>query len=100
MPVIVRLAGGVSVTVTVPLDGSLLTFETTSEYVPAPPWTKLPVWLFAIARSGKLWAGVMLVTSLASSFAVFVSPPPATDALFVTTRARRRRRRRRTVMSG
>ena len=80
----VRLAGGVSVTVTVPLDGSLPTFETTSAYVPVPPWTKLPVWLFAIARSGRIGAGVMLVTSLASSFAVFVSPPPATEAWFVT----------------
>ena len=40
IPVIVRSAGGLSTTVTVPYDGSAPPFETVTVYEPVPPWTK------------------------------------------------------------
>ena len=49
--VIVRSVGGVSVTVTVPLDGKFPTFSTVTVYVTVCPGTAMPLCLFAIVRS-------------------------------------------------
>src|SRR5947209_7131409 len=43
---------------------------------------KLPLWVIAIVKSAA--GGVIVVTSLAVSLAVLISPPPETVAVFVT----------------
>src|SRR2546427_177518 len=80
--VAVKPAGNVSVIVTVPEVAVPPLSATAIVYVaPLWPWTKLPEWLLVMVRSG---GGLMLVTSLAVSLAVLVSPPPETVAALVT----------------
>src|SRR5437773_11423507 len=80
--VAVRPTGSVSVIVIVPLVGLPPLLVTTMLYVaPVCPTLKLPLWLLLMVRSG----GVLIVVRLlAVLFAVFVSPPPETVAVFVT----------------
>ena len=88
--VIVRPEGGVSVTVTKPLDGKVPTFATVTVYVTVCPATAMfGVCDFAIARSVALTGGVvvMVVGSVAVLLPVFVSPPPDTTAVFGTVPA-------------
>ena len=85
--VIVRPAGGVSVTVTVPLDGELPTFETVTAYVTVCPGLAMSgVCTFARVRSLAPTGGaaVMIVGSVAVLLDVFESPPPDTTATFET----------------
>jgi hypothetical protein len=84
--VAVRPVGSVSVTVTVPALDPVPEFPTKMVYAPVPPRVTLPVWLFAIVKSGSK-ALTVVVRSAALSFDVFVSPPPATATVFVTLEA-------------
>ena len=81
----VKLAGKVSVMVTVPEVAEPPLFVTVIVYA-APVWpcVKFPEWLLLIVRSGGALDALIVVTSVAVSFAVFVSPPPDTVAAFVT----------------
>ena len=100
--VIVRPAGGVSVTVTGPLDGEAPTFVTVTVYVTVCPGTALlGLCTFAMARSLPDAGEVMVVGSDAVLLVGFESPPPDTNALFVIVPAPRRRPTLAvTVMSG
>ena len=83
--VIVRPVGGVSVTVTVPLDGEVPTFvdrHGVRDGLPGNGDARLCV--FAIVRSLPDAGEVMTVGSVAVLLPVFVSPPPDTTAVFVT----------------
>jgi len=83
--VAVRPAGSVSVTVTAPLVAANPELLAVIEYVaPVCPWVKLPVCDFEIVMSGNC---VTLVTSLAESFVVMISPPPETATELVTLEA-------------
>ena len=83
--VIVRPAGGVSVTVTGPLDGELPTFETVTVNVTVSPGTAmLGLCVFAIVRSVPDGGAVMIVGSEAVLLAGLESPPPETTAVFVS----------------
>ena len=81
----VRPVGGVSVTVTGPLDAEAPTFLTVTVYVTVCPGTAvLGLCTFAIVRSLPDAGAVMTVGSDAVLLAVFESPPPDTTAVFVT----------------
>ena len=83
--VIVRPAGGVSVTVTVPLDGELPTFNTVTKYANVCPTTTVfGLCVFAMVRSIPAAGAAMIVGSVASLLVEFESPPPDTSAVFVT----------------
>ena len=84
--VIVRPAGGVSVTVTVPLEGEAPTFSTVMEYVNVCPGTTVSgLCLFVMVKSIPAAGAAMRVGSSAVLLVVFESPPPETTAVFVTT---------------
>ena len=88
--VIVRPAGGVSVTVTGPLDGEFPTFVTVTVNVTVCPGTALlGLCTFAMARSLPDVGGLMAVGSDAVLLVGFESPPPDTNALFVIVPPRR-----------
>jgi hypothetical protein len=83
--VIVRPVGGVSVTVTGPLDAEAPTFLTVTVYVMVCPGTAvLGLCTFAIVRSLPDTGAVMVVGSDAVLLPVFVSPPPDTMTMFVS----------------
>jgi hypothetical protein len=83
--VIVRPAGGVSVTVTVPLDGELPTFNTVTKYVNVCPGTTVfGLCVFAIVRSIPAAGAAMIVGSESVLLVEFMSLPPDTTAVFVT----------------
>ena len=82
--VIVSPAGGVSVTVTAPLDAEAPTFDTEMTYVRVCPGsTVCGLCLFVMARSAPAAGAVMVVGSVAVLLPVFDSPPPATVAVLV-----------------
>ena len=83
--VTVRPAGGVSVTVTVPLDGEPPTFSTVMKYENVCPGTTVcGLCLFVMVRSIPGAGAAMSVGSVAVLLVVFESPPPDTTAVFVT----------------
>ena len=80
--VAVRPAGKVSITVTVLEVAAPPLFVAVIVYAaPVCPWLKLPEWLLDMVRSG---GEAIVVTSLAVSLDVLVSPPPETVTVFVT----------------
>ena len=83
--VTVKPAGGVSVTVTRPLDAVLPTFNTAMMYVNVCPGTTVcGLCLFVMARSVPGVGAAMIVGSVAVLLDVFDSPPPETTAVLVT----------------
>ena len=83
--VTVRPAGGVSVTVTGPLDGEVPTFNTVMKYVNVCPGTTVyGLCLFVMVRSIPGAGAAMIVGSVAVLLVEFESPPPETTAVFVT----------------
>ena len=83
--VTVRPAGGVSVTVTVPLDGEVPTLNTVMKYENVCPDTTVTgLCLFVMVRSIPGAGAAMIVSSGAVLLVVFESPPPETTAMFVT----------------
>ena len=83
--VIVRPAGGVSVTVTAPLDAELPAFNTVMKYENVCPGTTVnELCLFVIVKSIPGAGTAMIVGSVAVLFVEFESPPPDTTAVFVT----------------
>ena len=83
--VTVTPAGGVSVTVTVPLDGEVPTFNTVTRYVNVCPGTTvLGLCVFVMVRSIPGAGAAMTVGSVAVLLVELESPPPDTTAVFVT----------------
>ena len=84
--VTVKPAGGVSVTVTTPLDAVLPTFDTAMKYENVCPGTTVcGLCLFVMVRSIPGAGTAMIVGSVAVLLDEFDSPPPETTAVFVTT---------------
>ena len=83
--VTVTPVGGVSVTVTVPLDGEVPTFNTVTRYVNVCPGTTVfGLCVFVMVRSIPGAGAAMTVGSVAVLLVELESPPPDTTAVFVT----------------
>jgi hypothetical protein len=85
--VIVSPVGGVSVMVTVPLDGEFPMFATVTVYVTVCPGAATLVSVVFAIEMSIPDTPVMAVTSFAVLLASFESPPPDTIATFVTVPA-------------
>jgi hypothetical protein len=84
--VTVKPAGGVSVTVTAPLDAELPTLDTAMKYENVCPGTTVcGLCLFVMVRSIPAAGAAINVGSVAVLSVEFESPPPETTAVFVTT---------------